>query len=227
MSEIDIEWDARSQRFRFKDTKRFASAQQVRSLLNTAIASRRSIVRELGDQLESGAIDLPAWTLAMGRELKMLHSWSWLLGVGGYPQMRDRDIARLSQKLVKEFEFLHGFGRDISEGMSSAMFRSRVELYLDNTTSSYHESRELSHDFQGYKWERRHRTLSESCRQCIEYEGRGWQKLGTLPTPGSQCDCRARCGCYKEFSMSKPDGASASLSHSFRGNLLEVKFGWL
>lgn len=225
MDEIDIEWDARSQRFRFKDTKRFASAAQVRSIVGSAIESRRSVVLRLADRLEAGELSLADWTRAMARELKMMHSWSWLLGVGGYPQIRDADLENLSQKLEREFEFLHSFGEDIAAGMSPAMFKARAELYVENVSSSYHAAREFSHDYQGYKWERRHRTFAESCPSCVRYEGRGWQRIGELPTPGDQCECRARCGCYKEFSMTRP--GDASLSRSLDRSLLTVRFGWL
>ena len=38
-----------------------------------------------------------------------------------------------------------------------------------------------------------------TCPDCVQYDGMGWQPIGTLPMPGKGCVCYDRCRCHIEY----------------------------
>lgn len=129
------------------------------------------------------------------------------MGVGGQGNLTPREYGILGAELKRQYQYLRGFSKELTtNGMSEAQFRSRLQMYVQNARNAYERGRLESHSKSGHKWERRRRTKSDSCEECISYQARGWQPINTLPNPGMQCRCRARCGCYKQFSkdIAKP-----------------------
>ena len=37
------------------------------------------------------------------------------------------------------------------------------------------------------------------CRDCLDYDAAGWQPIGSLPVPGTRCQCLDRCRCRVEY----------------------------
>jgi hypothetical protein len=59
------------------------------------------------------------------------------------------------------------------------------------------------------------------CRQCPEYAARGWQKIGSLPAIGQDCDCHGGCRCSFEFRL----GDKGDVFTAGRGPLDENTYG--
>lgn len=213
---IAFTWDNKSQRYRYKDSGKFVSAQAVRSLTEKYIDQLKTDVGTIADKLFSGKINIATWENTTARALKDLHVNQFLLGRGGLKQVSARDYGIIGSELKKEYQFLRGFSQDILAGkMKREQFRDRVSKYVDSSYGTYELGRAEGHREAGYNWERRIRNAAVSCDSCVAYAARGWQPLLTLPNIGDECDCKSRCRCTKEYSNNHKRPQDSILSSRF------------
>jgi hypothetical protein len=202
----EFTWNKATQRYRF-DNGQFASRAQVEALTEKYITQSKDKIRDLAELLESKAINVSTFETAVAKQLKEAHINSYALGKGGVKQLTQRDYGIMGAELKKEYQYLRNFTQEIKQGnLSPNQIRARLEMYADGL----HGSRELGklegHRAAGYIWEMRSIHSSESCADCLRYQGQGWMPLGTLPNPGDRCRCRSRCRCSKSFKkdLAKP-----------------------
>jgi hypothetical protein len=216
---LEFIFDRKSQRYRYKDSGRFLGEQAVRNLTIKSIDQVSQDIGVISNLLLEGKITVKTWEEQTAIALKQLHTQAYLLGKGGIKNMTQSDYGVIGSRLKKQYQYLRGFSNDlINKGMSKAQFKMRIQQYLEASKGTYEEARARSHSNAGFKWEKRIRTKTNSCPPCINFEGLGWQPIGTLPNTGEQCDCRANCGCYKKFS------ADSLRPTDF---LISKRFGWL
>ncbi len=217
---IEFKFDRTSQRYRYKDTGKFLSKSAMKSLTKKAIDLVERDLTVVNQLLIDRKITLAAWEEQTRNGLRDLHTWQYMLGVGGEGNFTASDRGVLNNKLKKEWGYLRGFVKDINDGkVSDGQFLYRANLYVNNTDNTFDLATYKSHSRAGYKWERRRRSKDDSCGECIFYERLGWRTLGNLPNPGNECSCKANCGCYKEFSKADFIPSDAGfLSH---------RWGWL
>jgi hypothetical protein len=211
----DYTFDRQSQRYRNKATGKFIGQTKIEELTRKAIRSAEDEILQVADQLIQEKISIADWQAKTAKHLKQLHIQQYLLGRGGQKMMIDADLDIITAKLKQEFGYLDAFGQDIKSGMSVAQFEARVNLYLKNGRSSYQLARRQGHQESGHTYERRRLGAAEHCQPCLGYADRGWQESGQLPNIGSECDCRANCKCFFEFSKEKPD------------SIRSQRFGWI
>lgn len=201
-------WDKRVQRYRYvrgSGRGQFVSRAAMESLTRSHIAQIERDILTIGNLFADGKISLATWEEQTAIALKTGHIQSYLLGIGGKSQMTQSDYGILGAKLRSEYEYLRGFSRDIvEEGMSREMFLSRLRLYTSAIRGSQEKGKSQGHVRNGFQWERRRRTKTESCSECVIYAALGWQRINTLPQPTEACTCKSNCGCYKEFAIAKP-----------------------
>jgi hypothetical protein len=178
-------------------------------------------MREREDALIAGEISLEEWQRETAEDLKLIHEWNWMLGVGGYPQTTDDDREKLTERITEQLTFFAAFGVAIALGnMTVAHFRARAAQYRAAGGITYEAARYESHAREGFKWGSRHRTVSESCSECREYEGRGVVPFNEVVPPGLQCSCRSNCRCYVRYYKNRPGAGVAG------SNMLDRKWGW-
>lgn len=211
----DYTFDRLSQRYRNKATGKFIGQAKIEELTRKAIRSAEDEILQVADQLIQEKISIADWQAKTAKHLKQLHIQQYLLGRGGQKMMVDADLDVITAKLKQEFGYLDAFGQDIKAGMSVAQFESRVNLYLRSGRSSYQLARRQGHQESGHTYERRRLGAAEHCQPCLGYADRGWQEAGALPHIGAECDCRANCKCFFEFSKEKPD------------SIRSQRFGWI
>lgn len=212
-------FDPKSQRYRYKDSGKFVSAEAVRNLSEKYIDHLKTDIGTIVDKLVEGKINVATWEETTARALKDLHIGLYTLGRGGLKQVSARDYGIIGSELKKEYQYLRGFSQDILAGkMSEAQLRDRVSKYVDSSYSTYELGSCESHRSAGYNWERRIRNAAVSCDSCVVYSSRGWQPLGTLPNIGSECECKSRCRCHKEYS---------ALHRRPTDSILSSRFGWV
>lgn len=187
-----------ARQYRDNRTGRFLSTEQAKGLLEKQIEAISKDVGTIGDLLTRDLISLQTWESETAQALKTLHIQSYVLGKGGMRQMEDSDYRNLTTKLQFQFQKLRGFSQDIvTDGMSQAQFKARLELYTSAARASYENGRRAAHDS---NWlERRILSGTNHCDPCIGHAARSWQPKGTLPGIGEDCDCMARCNCSFEF----------------------------
>ena len=215
---LEFFWDDKSQRYRDKESGKYLSEQQVRSLTTKAIEQVKADMYTIADLLIDGKISVATWEGGTQEAIKRLHTWNYLLGIGGEKRMNEQEYGVLKNLISNQYEHLRGFAETlINKGMSEAQFLARLDMYAAAGNGSFEKAKEEGHKKAGFFWERRHRTKSNSCQPCVSYAGAGWQPIGTLPSPMQECDCHSNCGCYKRFSDSveRPQ------------DMLIKGFGWL
>jgi hypothetical protein len=213
---VDFIWDKKVQKYRYKESGKFVGGEAVQNMTRKAVAQITKDLETVGDLLIQRKINLSTWTEVTAKLLKNLHTWQYLLGAGGKKQMTQADYGSLGLKLSEQYKYLRDFAEEIkTKGMTEDEFRRRLSMYSEASTGTFEKARMRKHRDQGFQWEKRIRTKTESCQPCINYEALGWQPIGTLPNPTERCDCIANCGCYKVFEKNKPTDSF------FRA------FGWL
>jgi hypothetical protein len=125
----------------------------------------------------------------------------YVLGRGGLEQMTDNDWIVVQNLTDAQYRYLQGFGAAIAEGgLSPAMIQARAGQYADAARPALGTARQVAVELAGYKQERWVRTASESCLDCIAFDGMGWQALGYFPIPGAgRTRCLTHCRCYKVY----------------------------
>jgi hypothetical protein len=219
---LEFEFDTKTQQYRYKDSGKFLGRQAMKTLTQKAINQTEDQLTKIADSLVDRTITLADWEAQTQNKLRQLHTWQYHLGIGGQKNFTPQDQAVLNDRLIQEFGYLRNFANAINDGnLSEAQFRYRLNLYVNNTDNTYELAFYKGHIRNGYKWERRIRSKTESCTECLFYESLGWRTIGNLPNPGSQCSCQANCGCYKEFSKADFIPADAGFA-----NALLTGHGW-
>ncbi len=194
-------FDKGTQRYRDQETGKFISQARVQELTKKKIIQVGKDMTTIADLLVNGKITVPTWEQGTRDIIKQLYTQQYLLGIGGQKEMTQRDYGILGQQIREQYKYLNGFAQElIANGMSEEQFKSRLQLYANASRQAFEKGKLESHQRAGYNWEKRIRTKVESCDPCIGYAAQGWVPIGTLPEPCQQCDCRANCGCYKQFS---------------------------
>lgn len=198
---MEFEFEPKSQRYRWKDSKKYVSQRVVTSLREKAIAQSLKNARSLTKQMLDGDITVDTWEREFMSELKTRTIQLYQLGKPGILDITDR--GKLGNQLRYQYDKLWGFRQAIvNDELSEKQIKYRAELYFNKTRWAYEEGRRQSHQINGYIWERRMRRATESCIECIRYAALGWRRIMTLPKIGELCSCQANCKCIFEYSSS-------------------------
>lgn len=216
----EFEFDPKTQRYRITKGAgkgQFIPYDAIATLTEQYIDQSKIEIDDLTNRLLNRSISVGDWEREVAQELKDAHINSFSLGHGGIGRLGEAERSKISGRLLEEYRYLRSFSEDISSGkLSEAKILDRSSMYVESLHRSFELGRELSHAQSGYAEEKRIRNTSESCQDCIDYESQGWQPIGTLPPPGSECQCRSRCRCHKEYRRAE--------SHTSR---ILQKNGWL
>src|SRR5574343_416241 len=161
-------------RYRDRATGRFVSELTVRGDLDKYIDAKNAKLDSLTTQLRNREISLADWQTQMRNELRTAHTNAAMVARGGRDQMTNADWGRTGREL-------------------------RTQLYGDASRKTYEQNRRAAAATNGNNLERRILHAAESCQDCIEYAGRGWQPIGTLPRI-RQNQCRTKRKCTMIFS---------------------------
>ena len=214
---LEFTFDPITQRYRYKDSGKFVGKEAIRNLTQKAINQVTQDINVIADLLIQRKITIATWEETTAKALKNLYTWNFTLGAGGINNLGSREYGVLGAELKRQYQHLRNFAEELRQGkITEAQFRSRVQMYVQGARNTFERGRTEAHSKSGYRWEKRKRTKTDSCPECISYEARSWQPINTLPNPGMECRCRARCGCFKEFSK---DAAKPA-------NMLQVRWGW-
>ena len=199
-------WNSSSQRYQYANGDKqgqFVREKDVVRITEKAITDTLQLGNKVTDNLLSGKINVSTWERQTAELIRDVSLYQYSLGIGGLKQMDWRDHAELSGKLNLQYQYLRGFSNEIIRGeLSEAQIAARAQMYYNKTRHFYEDGKLEGHSRNGYLWERRVIAASHSCSDCIRYSSMGWAKIGTLPNPGENCQCRANCKCVKYYSKS-------------------------
>jgi hypothetical protein len=222
----EFEWDERTQRYRVisgSGKGQFITKEAITTLQGKAIAASGSVISKYNKDYFDGGISLQEWQTGIVTELRDLHLQAYALGAGGWENLTDADYANIKKTLDSEMVFFDAFSKEIADGkLSNAQIEARSQMYASRLNNVYENGRLASHIKAGYKTESRHRTVTESCEECIEYELAGIVEINTLPNPGEACRCRSNCKCYKQYYKTEK---GQSLLNELGSNKLFIRYG--
>lgn len=135
-------YDPTKHRYQNRDTGKWLSDKQVRSLAQAYAEARQQETDALADSLLAGSISLTAWVKEMRRQIKETYITEYLLGVGGTDQFDNVGWGDTGALLSQQYGFLNEFGRDIAAGLLSlAMTKFRSSLYLNSSVKMFERGR--------------------------------------------------------------------------------------
>ncbi len=193
-------WEKVTARYRDKATGRFISEQVLVNLAESFTGFTQDNLTSITDKMISGKISLADWQRQFAQELKDAYVVNVQIGRGGKNAMTQADYGRIGQRLRGEYKYLNDFAKEIANGdLSAAQIQARVDQYAAGTRKAYYDGRTAACKAGGFTEERRILHPAEHCGDCLEYAGKGWQPIGTLPEPGESSQCRNNCKCEKIY----------------------------
>lgn len=95
----------------------------------------------LSAQLANGELSVDDWYAAMRDQLRRAHGAYYRLGRG--TTLTPQDMARLNERLARQYEFLDGWRDELASGdmRSEAAIRARARMYLDAGNASLQDGR--------------------------------------------------------------------------------------
>lgn len=202
---------------RYRDTRtgRYISARQVRSELDRFVdAAGRNAARDLTAQLRDGRIALAEWQTAMARAVKNVNYAAVAAASGGVENMTAVERGRAGAIIRDQYEYLREFARQIADGTQPLDGRAarRAEMYMQAGREAFHEQKRAgvaARNPGAVMMVRSHRHRGDSCRDCIELDGKWFRQGDPAYKPVGRRICLVSCRCDEEHGIMQPDGSIA------------------
>lgn len=204
---MDAAWSYDQRSGRYRDERgRFLSKAAVEKLVDARIDKLDGMLRRFTRMLINEQITLDQWQASVREALKAAHIQAAIIGYGGKANMGSAEYGRIGQRLREEYTYLQNFaGQLLSRSISAPMALARIGLYAQSVRGSYWQGAELRQQQQGYSLMRRILDdQAQHCADCLRYAAQGIVSIGTLPLPGSRCECGARCRCSVAYYRQQP-----------------------
>jgi hypothetical protein len=146
--------------------------------------------------------------LAARRQIKNTHINAIALERGGFNNLGPADYGRAGQRIREQYGYLSRFASQIADGTQKldGTLDYRLRLYAQAGRETFYRS-QLAHITPGGPTHlRSKRNVRDSCKDCIELDGRVYA-IGdpSFRVPG-QRQCLSNCRCTIEY-LSLSDGA--------------------
>lgn len=204
-------------RYRDTATGRYISARQVRGDIDRMVdAAGRGAARQMTEALRDGRISLAEWQTGMARAVKNANYAAVAAASGGVQNMTAVERGRAGAIIRQQYERLRNFAREIAGGKQPLDGRAlrRADMYMDAARGSYHEQKRAgeaeAHAGQALMI-RSHRHRGDSCRDCIDLDGRWFRAGDPEYIPVGRRQCRTSCRCDEEMGVMGDDGAIVPL----------------
>jgi len=194
-------WDNRAGRYRDLSNGRFMSSTTVRAFVDDSLEASRNNSAVISQMYSEGEISASTWRVLMRQEIKREVIRQYVLGIGGLDRMTARDWGSVGGIVADQYRYLEGFYNEVDAGnLSGAQIAQRAKMYSSSAREAYERANERVARSTGAAEERWRTTATESCPDCLEREGQGWQPIGTFSSPGDgSTQCLTNCQCFKEY----------------------------
>jgi hypothetical protein len=142
-----------------------------------------------------------------GELLKSIHMSNAVLAANGIDKLTDRDLGTIGSILKKQYYsgkgddgksygLKHLFNEVRSGSVSAAQLKNRLAMYAEAGEISGSVVKQNQAYSNGLTAMRRIDSGDDAeCEDCVRYAAAGWQLIGSLPIPKTQCKCRSNCRC--------------------------------
>jgi hypothetical protein len=206
----EIFFDVRSRRWKYRDSKAFASMEAVKNQANKYLRSQQHDLVLLGKKYLDGKLSLKQFQLEAGQKIKGIHLAEMIRATNKQGDVK-ADLFLLVGRNLKQ-QYYSGkdpltkerFGlKYLVEDLVAGKVSDRQ---LANRLSMFGESGKVSHwgtksaiAKDNYTEARRILGKAEHCAECVEYSKRGWSTIENAILPTIACSCRTRCKCSLEY----------------------------
>lgn len=193
-------WDSRAGEYRVRETGRFLSREAVRVAVDDFIDTTAVRIKSISDGFRAGSVSFSDWERQMRTMIKESHLYTSALAHGGWDRMTPAAYGEVGNIVKDQYRFLRRFIDEIESGKQplDGFFIERSKMYAEASRGTYYDFLDEQVAIRGYTEERSILRPGESCTECVEEAGKGWQKLGTLKRIGDRL-CRANCRCSKQY----------------------------
>lgn len=204
-------------RYRDTSTGRYVSSASVRVELDRFVdRAGRESARALTEQLRDGRIALSEWQTGMARAVKNVNYAAVAAASGGVENMTAVERGRAGGIIRRQYEYLRNFAADIESGKQPLDGRAmrRAEMYMQAGRDAFHEQkrRSASDAMPGQRLMIRSiRHPGDSCRSCIELDGKWFAMGDPAYTPVGRRECNVSCRCNEETGVMDIEGAIIGL----------------
>lgn len=186
--------------------------------LEKAIERTRSAMANDALHLRNGRITLDQFSDNMRQHITALYTAAGVLGAGGFGNVSPEVLSRIDKKIHQQFMYLDRFIADVNQRMVTGQSITPADIrragsYANSARDTFWTTRQqVLVDQFGTEVieEKRIRTASESCPDCVEFAGLPWSPIGTLPSIGDS-QCKSNCRCYFAYRQRKE---AAGVVHS-------------
>ncbi|NEP13258.1 MAG: hypothetical protein F6K14_24235 [Symploca sp. SIO2C1] len=215
-----ISFDVRSRRWRYRDSKAFASMEAVRTQAERYFLQEKQTLIKLGNDYNEGRIDLKELQQKAGLALKHIHIAQMIQALDRQEDLTSDKFLLVARNLKQQYhsgtDVLTGerFGIKylaidmLQEKVSPAQLTNRLRMFSESGKVTFWGTKSAIAKTNGMREARRVLGSGEHCRHCPKYAALGWVPLSELILPTQQCECRTNCKCTVEFRSSREDACS-------------------
>lgn len=206
----DVVFDYRSNRWRYRDSRKFASMDAVRSLAAANLDRKTLELDAIGKDLISGKITSIQASRQMADVVKSVHLSGMVMALDRQDDLQPGLFGQVGRELKrqyyqgKDWETGKPYGlkwliRDWEQGQGDVgndeRLLRRLKLFGESYRTSYWQTKTSVARFNGKTMARRVLGAAEHCPQCPEYSARGWVPIAEVIPPTADCQCRVKCKC--------------------------------
>lgn len=192
-------WDTRLNRYRDAATGRLVGRNTVVALLEQRVDAAATRLGDLAKAFQAGSVAPAVWAVQMREEMRRAHLQNIALAKGGWDRLTQADYGRVGAAVKQLYPKIAGTAADVQAGtVTLPQLQTRLNDYLGSARRLYYQAEREGLPAVPGELTLERRTLAagaQHCGDCIDYAGRGWQPLGTLPVPGQACQCAGHCRC--------------------------------
>ena len=207
----EITFDPRSRRWRYRDTKAFATMDAVRTQAQRYANQEKAALVKVGKALSDGKINLKDFQKQAAVALKHIQLADMIRGLDKQTNLTPEKFLIVARNLKQQYHSgkdpltgdrfgLKYLAQDIAAGkVSPAQLANRLSMFGESGKLTYWGTKTDTAKSQGVTQARRVLGAAEHCPQCPEYAKKGWVALDELIFPSQACECRSRCRCSLEY----------------------------
>lgn len=202
-------FDARSQRWRYKDSRQFASMQAVRFRAEKYRDKQQGHLITLAREYKKGSLTLREFQVRSATTIKNIHLAEMIRALDEQDNLDPEKFLIAAKRLKQQYhsgkDVLTGdrYGlkylfEDLTQGLSQEKLEARLAMFGQSGKVTYWETKvNVAQD--EFKEAKRVLSPVEHCGNCIEYARRGWGAIANAILPTQACKCRTNCKCSLEF----------------------------
>lgn len=207
----ELTYDPRSQRWRYRDSRKFAPMAAVKSQSSRYIASESESLQKLGRDFNDGKIDLAEFQRSAAQHVKHIHLGQAVTALSKQSDLSPEVFLEVGRQLKKQYYTgrdwqtgkpygLKYLAQDIQAGkVTPAQLLYRLAMFANSGTKSYWGVKQMLAIRDGYTEARRVLGLAEHCLECAIMASQGWKPIREIAPIGERCSCRSNCKCSIEY----------------------------